>query len=189
MGEIGYGHEPFVYFRLDAKRSGCHRSSWGENHSDSIDGSGVMKLSQHFTLDEFLISQMAARLDIDMHPTQEVIDNLEMLCQAVLEPLRGRVGRPIVISSGYRPRALNEAIGGSPNSAHMFGLAADCRALGVTIHDFAFAASSLTEQAPIDQVIKEFNRWVHIGVSDDPRGQILTASRRDGQTVYEIGLV
>ena len=146
-----------------------------------------MKLSPHFGLDEFLLSDYAARNDIDMSPSQEVIDNLAWLCESVLEPLREEIGAPIVITSGYRPPKLNEAIGGSRTSAHMHGRAADCYAIGMSIGDFAEVAAFI--DGPIDQVIKEFDRWVHIGIADEPRGQVLTASRQNGQTVYQVGLV
>lgn len=150
-----------------------------------------MKLSTHFSLDEFLVSQTAARHDIDMTPTQDIIDNLTELCQAVLEPLREEIDRPIIITSGYRPYKLNTLIGGSPRSAHMHGRAADCWAMNMSVHDFAVAAAEMAErqEGPIDQCIKEFERWLHIGISDEPRYQVLTASRKEGQTVYELGIV
>ena len=73
-----------------------------------------MKLSEHFELVEFLVSETAARQGIANEPTPEVIDNLRRLCESVLEPLRVKIGRPVVITSGYRSPALNRAVGGSP---------------------------------------------------------------------------
>ena len=150
-----------------------------------------MKLSPHFSLDEFLVSQSAARHGIDMTASQEIIDNLEQLCQQVLEPLRAEIDRPIVISSGWRPYKLNKLIGGSRKSAHMYGRAADCRAIGLSVHDFALAAAEMAEhqKGPIDQVILEMGQWLHIGIADEPRYQVLTASLRDGLVVYDIGIV
>ena len=126
-----------------------------------------------------------------MTPTQDIIDSLTELCQAVLEPLREEIDRPIIITSGYRPYKLNKLVGGSRTSAHMYGKAADCWAMNMSVHDFALAAAELAEhqEGPIDQVIAEFGRWVHIGISDEPRYQVLTASRKEGRTVYELGIV
>ena len=61
-----------------------------------------MQLSEHFELAEFLVSETAARLGIANEPTPEVIENLRRLCQLVLQPLRVKTGRPVVITSGYR---------------------------------------------------------------------------------------
>ena len=84
-----------------------------------------MQLSEHFELAEFLVSETAARRGISNEPTPEVIENLRRLCQSVLEPLRVKLARPVVITSGYRSLALNRAVGGSPTSHHMQGRAAD----------------------------------------------------------------
>lgn len=54
-----------------------------------------MKLSEHFELAEFLVSETAARQGIANEPTREVIDNLRRLCESVLEPLRVKLGRPV----------------------------------------------------------------------------------------------
>ena len=84
-----------------------------------------MQLSSHFELNELIVSELAARRGIANDPTPEVIDNLRRLCQSVLEPLRVKLGRPVVITSGYRCAALNSAVGGSPTSHHVLGRAAD----------------------------------------------------------------
>ena len=83
-----------------------------------------MRLTEHFDLAEFTLSQEAARRGIDNTPPDEVLENLYILAMA-LEEVRARLGCPIVISSGYRSPALNAAVGGAPNSAHVLGYAAD----------------------------------------------------------------
>ena len=145
-----------------------------------------MKLSKNFSLDEFLRSQTAARNGVDMTPPQYVIDNLKRLCIHVLQPLRDDLGVPFFVSSGYRPRELNELIGGSRTSAHMSGRAVDFVALGLSPLAVARRAAEL--ELPYDQVIHEFGRWVHIGISDNPRAEQLTAHRSEGQTRYVRGL-
>ena len=73
-----------------------------------------MRLSQHFSLHEFLRSQTASRLGIDMLPDEYILNNLTMLSTDYLEPLRDALGGPVIhISSGFRPLRLNTLIGGS----------------------------------------------------------------------------
>lgn len=84
-----------------------------------------MHLSPHFTLEELTRSATAARLGICNEPGIDAISSLQRLCQQVLEPLRTYAQQPVRISSGYRCRALNKAVGGVPNSYHIKGRAAD----------------------------------------------------------------
>lgn len=148
-----------------------------------------MRLTENFSLEEFLVSQTAARHDINMDPPIEVIDNLRRLCVDILQPLRDTTGRPISVSSGYRPPQLNELIGGSTTSAHPFGRAADFKVHGITPLEAAQIIRDM--ELPYDQVIHEFGKWVHVGISpeeDNARLQELTAYRKDGRTRYDLGL-
>jgi uncharacterized protein YcbK (DUF882 family) len=54
-------------------------------------------------------------------------DNLEGLATAVLEPVRERLGKPIVVNSGFRCPIHNRTVGGAAASQHMKGEAADIR--------------------------------------------------------------
>lgn len=90
-------------------------------------------LSPHFRLREFMRSGSAIRLGIRNYPlahpldgltNEELLRNLRRLCRYVLEPLRREVGR-VIITSGYRCKALNRAVGGAERSLHMRGRAAD----------------------------------------------------------------
>ena len=147
-----------------------------------------MKLSEHFELVEFLVSETAARRGIANEPTPEINENLRRLCQLVLEPLRVKLARPVVITSGYRSPALNRAIGGSPTSHHMQGRAADLIVPGITPLAVCQAASQL--KLPCVQIIHEFGRWTHLSVAiSNERTQLLTAKLKQGKTVYETGLV
>ena len=83
------------------------------------------KLSEHFSLGEFVRSSTAQRMSIDNTPDAEVIENLRNLCTKVLEPLREHLGQPVVITSGFRSKRLNETVGGVKNSQHLRGEAAD----------------------------------------------------------------
>lgn len=147
-----------------------------------------MQLSEHFELAEFLVSETAARRGIANEPTPEIIENLRRLCQLVLEPLRVKLARPVVITSGYRSPALNRAIGGSPTSHHMQGRAADLIVPGITPLAVCQAASQL--KLSCVQIIHEFGRWTHLSVAiSNERTQLLTAKLSQGKTVYEPGLV
>jgi hypothetical protein len=111
------------------------------------------------------LSQTAARKGIDNTATPEIVANLKRVA-ATLEEVRALLGAPILVSSGYRSPALNKAIGGSPTSAHMHGLAADFTAPGFgTVLQVARKISAST--IAYDQLIYEFGTWVHIGLSSD----------------------
>ena len=147
-----------------------------------------MQLSEHFELAEFLVSETAARRGIANEPTPQIIDNLRQLCQLVLEPLRVKLARPVVITSGYRSLALNRAVGGSPTSHHMQGRAADIIVPGMTPLAVCQAVNQL--KLPCVQIIHEFGRWAHLSVAaSNERTQLLTAKLAQGKTVYESGLV
>lgn len=155
-----------------------------------------IKLSKNFYLDEFQQSATAARHGIDMsiQPGGIIHANLQHLCRAVLQPARNHFG-PIYIISGYRPTALNKRIGGSSNSQHITGQAADIRVPG---HSPLEVARWIRDNCPeFDQVIHEFGEWVHVSISPasrQPRNQTLTAFKMPRsfgrlKTVYTNGLI
>lgn len=83
-------------------------------------------LTPHFKLREFTESATAEKHGIDNTPPPEVKENLRSLCVHTLEPLREAMGLPVIITSGYRCKALNERITHhSIRSQHMTGQAAD----------------------------------------------------------------
>lgn len=143
-----------------------------------------IQLTKNFHLDEFLVSQTAARNGISMDPPLEVEDNLRQLCVDILQPLRDVTDRPIFISSGYRPPQLNVLVGGSTTSAHMSGEAADFTVSGQSPLESARIIRDM--KLPYDQLILEFGRWVHASIA---RRQELTASLVDGKTKYDFGLL
>lgn len=145
-----------------------------------------MKLSQNFSLDEFLRSQTASRHGIDMAPPDWVLKNLQRLVDTCLQPLRDHVGASVNISSGYRPRLLNSLIGGSETSAHMRGEACDFTVTGMDPFDTAQLIVEL--DLPFDQVINEFGAWVHWGLAEELRSEQLTAYKKNGKTVYTFGI-
>lgn len=136
----------------------------------------VKKLSEHFTLEELLFSQTAARKKIDNTPTPEILANLARLA-GVLEVVRAELGNVAIhVSSGYRSPALNKAIGGAKHSRHMRGLAVDFTAPAFgTVLQTARKIASL--DLGYDQIIHEFGRWVHLGIAEPgakPQGELLS---------------
>ena len=145
-----------------------------------------MNLSPHFSLAELVSSQVATRKGIDNAPAPAIVANLTRLA-ALLEQVRALVGAPIAISSGYRSPALNKAVGGAANSAHVLGLAADISMVKLTPKVLAL----LIWQSDIafDQLIYE-GTWVHIGLSTGAlRRQVLTAKFAGGSVSYVAGIV
>lgn len=147
-----------------------------------------MKLTAHFDLSEFTRSESAKREGLDNTPTPEHLENIKILCEKVLEPIRLRFGS-INISSGYRGKLLNHFIGGAVNSDHCLGKAADIDmddvGTGVTNKEiFEYIKNNLE----FDQVINEFNySWVHVGYRQGAnRKQVLKAVKEKGKTVYQV---
>jgi hypothetical protein len=145
-----------------------------------------MKLSEHFALAEFTRSESAKREGLDNTPPAEHLENLKVLCEKVLEPIRLRFG-PINISSGYRGKMLNHFIGGSVSSDHCVGRAAD-----IDMDDMGSGITNteifnyIKDNLEFDQLINEFNySWVHVGYRlGDNRKQVLDAVKEKGKTVY-----
>ena len=147
-----------------------------------------MKLTAHFDLSEFTRSESAKREGLDNTPTSEHLENLKVLCEKILEPIRLKYGS-INISSGYRGKMLNHFIGGSVNSDHCVGRAADLDmddvGTGVTNKEiFEYIKDNLE----FDQLINEFNySWVHVGYRlGANRKQVLKAVKEKGKTVYQV---
>ena len=85
----------------------------------------MVKLTEHFSLEEFERSDTAKRMGIDNTMPNQLLPNIQALCENVLEPLRQQFDEPVYISSGYRSPALNKAVKGAASSQHMKCEAAD----------------------------------------------------------------
>jgi hypothetical protein len=154
-----------------------------------------MKLTEHFSLDEFTASQTATRQGIKNTPSPAVVENLRMLA-TLLEQIRTLLGsHSIHISSGYRSLMLNRYIGSNDTSAHIRGYAADftCPAFGKPIE----VAKKIAESnLKFDQIIcegvsqsKPEGVWIHISCNPTNRRDILTATFTNGKVIYTKGLV
>ena len=132
---------------------------------------------KYFTIEELTKSDTATRRGIDNTPTAEVVQNLTTLVDKVLDPLRAAWGGPIVVNSGYRSKALNEAVGGSKTSDHMTGRAADIEAADRTKTSNTKLFQLVQSLGlPFDQLIDESDMsWVHVSYRSEieNRRQIL----------------
>jgi zinc D-Ala-D-Ala carboxypeptidase len=152
-----------------------------------------MKISEHLNLAEVTRSETAKRKGISNMPTPEHLENFKNLAINIFEPIRKHFGKPIHISSGYRSKELNTAIGGSLTSQHCSGEAIDIdmdgSANGITNkHVFHF----IKEHLNFDQLIWEFGTsanpdWVHVSYKTNgkQRNQILKAVKQGTKTIYQ----
>lgn len=128
---------------------------------------------KYFTIKELCKSSTAVQKKIDNTPNSEIVNNLEQLVEFILDPLREKYGKPIIVNSGYRCLALNIAVKGSKTSSHLKGLAADITAGSPKKNKILFDLI-IQMDLPFDQVIDEKNfRWIHVSFSKKPRKQIL----------------
>ncbi len=116
---------------------------------------------KYFTIDELCHSDEAERRKIQNVPSASVRMNLEALTDNVLDPLREAIGKPITVNSGYRSTLLNDIVGGSANSQHTRGEAADITAGGREENRRLF--EYIRTHLPYDQLIDEKNyQWIHV---------------------------
>jgi zinc D-Ala-D-Ala carboxypeptidase len=139
-----------------------------------------MQLSRHFKLEEFEKSSTAIRLGIKNKAGSGEIKNLTDLCYGVLEPVRAKFEKPIIVTSGYRSEELCVAINSSKTSQHTKGQAVDFEIAGVSNLEVALWIQNNTD---FDQLILEYwkedeganSGWVHCSFNQDSnRKQVLT---------------
>jgi hypothetical protein len=149
-----------------------------------------MRLSKNLTLKEVVRSNTATRKGIDNTPDQWAINNLQAVANKIFQPLRDHFGVPIGITSGFRCKELNKAVGGSKYSQHMIGEALDIDAdiYGRITNSDIF--NFIKENLEWDQMIWEFGDdenpyWVHVSFKEGGgnRNQIKRA-HRDKKGVY-----
>lgn len=143
----------------------------------------ITKFGIFFTLDELTVSQTATRRGLDNTPPPEAQQNLLLLVHNVLDPLRLALGKPIVVTSGYRSEEINRLVGGSPTSDHRKGRATDIHQPEMSVRELMRKVIEL--RLPYDQMIDEFGRWLHVSYREGRnRSQLMQARRLGGQTWY-----
>ena len=152
-----------------------------------------MNLSANFTLKELTKSDTATRLGIDNTPNDEALENLKLLCEKVLQPVRDHFGKSVTVNSGYRSPESNAAVGGSKTSDHCKGQACDLEIDGIPNPELA---QWIMDNLDYTQLILEFytqgqpnSGWVHVSYDpDNLKKQELTAVKVAGKTQYLQGL-
>lgn len=149
-----------------------------------------MKLSAHFELREFTRNSHGLPND----PPESVIPILGEFCQLILEPIRAHVGRPVLITSGYRSVELNRKVGGTPDSYHCATpsrCAADIQVPGIPLEK-VFQWFCEQSGLPFDKVILERGRrdetetddCIHIQYRSDRPRRLAYLGPTHGQGSY-----
>ena len=116
---------------------------------------------KHFTISELLHSATALKHKLWNGAPKEAEENLRALVDEVLDPLREAYGKPIRVNSGYRCPRLNNLVGGSPNSQHMRGEAADIQPVVGNESDLDELARILIANGKFDQLIL-YPTFIHV---------------------------
>ena len=143
-----------------------------------------MQLSKHFKLAEFTKSQIAARHGLKNLPGSGEVKNLENLCYEILEPVRAKFEKPIMISSGCRSLMVNRKLGSSDSSQHCKGQAVDFEIAAIPNIKVAYWIQA---NCDFDQLILEYwkendpsSGWVHCSYNkDNNRKQSLIYDGKD----------
>lgn len=117
----------------------------------------------NFSMSELIHSDTAIRHNINNMPDINSLDSMLALIVYCLQPIREKLGKPMIISSGYRNSQVNRLVGGSPTSEHLKGMAADFTVKGMSVADIV----SFIQKCGIKytQLIEEHSKdavWVHI---------------------------
>ena len=124
-----------------------------------------MILTPHFTLEELTVTNHRT---LDNTPNSSEINNLKRLAEMLEEVKDLLDGKPIMINSAFRSKAVNDAVGSKDTSQHRVGCAADIRVPGLTPDQVVKAI--IGSPIAFDQIIREFDSWTHISVPNNPSG-------------------
>ena len=125
-----------------------------------------MNLSPNFTLEELTITD---HREFNNEPNPNETANLVRLAN-LLEQVKVAMGnKPVMVNSAFRSKQVNDAVGSKDTSQHRLGCAADIRVPGVTPDQVVKAV--IAAKLPFDQLIREFDRWTHISIPNDPKGK------------------
>ena len=139
-------------------------------------------LTKNFTLEELTHTD---HREFSNEPNESERANLVRLA-VFLEQVKELLGgKPIMVNSAFRSKAVNDAVGSKDSSQHRVGCAADLRVPGMTPNEVVQAI--IASDLGFDQVIREFDRWTHISVpnhpDDKPRRQALIIDKM-GTRIY-----
>jgi len=118
-----------------------------------------MNLSPNFTLEELTHTD---HRNLENEPNETELTNLKRLAE-FLEKVKALLGgKPIIVNSAFRSKAVNDSVGSSDRSQHRLGCAADIRVLGMTPNEVV--SKIIESDIEYDQVIREFDRWTHVSI-------------------------
>lgn len=131
---------------------------------------------KYFSYSEFFKSDVAEKHQVNNIPDDaqlsQVLGNIKALVSNVLDPLRAMIGRPIIITSGYRSQRVNELVGGSIFSQHMSGKAADIHVQGYTPEQMEMVYRTIQMYYDFDQLILYgYKNIIHISWNGDKNRQ------------------
>jgi hypothetical protein len=129
-------------------------------------------MTPHFTLAELTAT---SHREFDNTPNDAEMANLQKLAEFLEQVKTYLGGKPIMINSAFRSKAVNDSVGSKDTSQHRLGYAADIRVPGMTPD--AVVRALMASTLPFDQVIREFDAWTHISISPYPRRQALIIDR------------
>lgn len=114
----------------------------------------------NFKISELIHSDTAVRQNINNMPDINSLDCMLDLIFYCLQPIRDKLGKPMIISSGFRNSQVNRLVGGVSTSQHTKGQAVDFTVPNMTISQIV----ELIKKSGIeyDQLINEYDKWVHI---------------------------
>jgi putative chitinase len=118
-----------------------------------------MNLSEHFTLEELTHTD---HRELNNEPNELEIENIKRLAAFLEEVKTVLGGKPVMVNSAFRSKAVNDAVGSKDTSQHRIGCAADIRVPGMTPDQVVKAV--LSSDLQYDQIIREFDRWTHISI-------------------------
>ena len=129
-------------------------------------------MTPHFTLAELTAT---SHREFDNTPNEKELANLQKLAEFLEQVKTLLDGKPIMINSAFRSKAVNDSVGSKDTSQHRLGYAADIRVPGMTPDQVVRAL--IASDLPFDQVIREFDAWTHVSISPSPRRQALIIDR------------
>ena len=129
-------------------------------------------MTEHFTLEELTAT---SHRQFDNTPNEAETANLQRLAEFLEQVKTALDGKPVMISSGFRCKAVNDSVGSKDTSQHRTGCAADFKVPGMTPD--AVVRAIIAAGLHYDQIIREFDAWTHISISDTPRRQALIIDR------------
>jgi hypothetical protein len=122
-------------------------------------------MTPHFTLAELTAT---SHRQFDNTPNEAETANLQRLAEFLEQVKEALDGKPIMINSGFRSKQVNDSVGSKDTSQHRIGCAADIRVPGMTPD--AVVKAVIAAGLPYDQIIREFDAWTHISVTNTPDG-------------------